>query len=135
MACSSRSPVRMRATVSTGRTKIFPSPILSVRADSVMARMQGSARSSATTTSISSFGRKSTTYSAPRYSSVRPFRRPNPLASETVIPATPSSDSASRTSSRRKGSMMATMRFMRGGGLAAGGGGRSGIVARSTTRA
>jgi len=31
-------------------------------------------------------GRKSTTYSAPRYSSVWPFCRPNPLTSETVIP-------------------------------------------------
>ena len=95
MACSSRSPVRMRAAVSIEKTKIFPSPILSVR----------------------------------------PFRRPNPLASETVIPAAPSSDSASRTSSRREGSMTATMRFMRGGGLAAGGGGRPGIAARPKTRA
>jgi hypothetical protein len=45
-----------------------------------------SSNSSASTTSTFTFGRKSTTYSAPRYSSVCPFCRPKPLASMTVIP-------------------------------------------------
>jgi hypothetical protein len=54
-------------------------------------------------------GRKSTTYSAPRYSSVWPFWRPKPLTSVTVMPCTPISDSASRTSSSLKGLMMAAL--------------------------
>ena len=66
----------------------------------------------AVTTSSLSLGRKSTTYSAPRYSSVCPFWRPKPLTSDTVIPVTPSSDRASRTSSSRNGLMMAEIHFM-----------------------
>jgi hypothetical protein len=57
-------------------------------------------------------GRKSTTYSAPRYSSVCPFWRPNPLTSETVSPCTPISPSAWRTSSSLKGLTIAVMIFM-----------------------
>jgi hypothetical protein len=51
-----------------------------------------STASSATTISIFTLGRKSTTYSAPRYSSVCPFWRPKPLTSVTVRPETPISD-------------------------------------------
>src|SRR5262249_48647520 len=58
------------------------------------------------------FGRKSTTYSAPRYSSVWPFCLPKPLTSVTVMPCTPIADRASRTSSSLKGLMIAVTSFM-----------------------
>src|SRR5512147_108903 len=57
-------------------------------------------------------GRKSTTYSAPRYSSVWPFCRPKPLTSVTVMPCTPIAERASRTSSSLNGLMMAVTSFM-----------------------
>eukprot|EP01034_Spumella_vulgaris_P011292 gene11292-14360_t len=63
----------MRTTRSTVVMKILPSPILPVRAALTMASTQRSASSSFTTTSTFTLGRKSTTYSAPRYSSVWPF--------------------------------------------------------------
>src|SRR5512133_2309288 len=68
--------------------------------------------SSSTAASILVLGRKSTTYSAPRYSSVCPFWRPKPLTSVTVIPCTPMADRASRTSSSLNGLMMAVMSFI-----------------------
>ena len=71
---------------------------------------------SLTTTSTFTFGRKSTTYSAPRYSSVCPFCRPKPFTSVTVSPDTPISASASRTSSSLKGLTMAVICFMAGSG-------------------
>src|SRR5450830_1214436 len=55
-------------------TKILPSPILPVRAAFSMASMACSTMASSTAASILVFGKKSTTYSAPRYSSVCPFR-------------------------------------------------------------
>jgi hypothetical protein len=58
------------------------------------------------------FGRKSTTYSAPRYTSVWPFCRPKPLTSVTVMPCTPTSASASRTSSSLNGLMIAMTIFI-----------------------
>src|SRR5258708_13499395 len=58
------------------------------------------------------FGTKSTTYSAPRYSSVCPRCRPNPLTSVTVMPETPISDRAARTSSSLKGLMIAVINFI-----------------------
>ena len=61
-----RSPVRMRTASSTGETKILPSPMLPVCAASQSAMVTFSARSSGTTTSSFTLGRKSTTYSAPR---------------------------------------------------------------------
>src|ERR1700693_3354832 len=57
-------------------------------------------------------GTQSTTYSAPRYSSVWPRERPNPLTSFTVMPETPISESAARTSSSLKGLIMAVINFM-----------------------
>src|SRR5215510_7857316 len=63
-------------------------------------------------TSIFTLGRKSTTYSAPRYSSVCPFCRPNPFTSVTVMPCTPIAERASRTSSSLNGLMMAANSFM-----------------------
>src|SRR5512133_2643228 len=68
--------------------------------------------SSSTAASILVLGRKSTTYSAPRYSSVCPFWRPKPFTSVTVMPCTPIADSASRTSSSLNGLMMAVTSFM-----------------------
>src|SRR5512137_624014 len=68
--------------------------------------------SSAMAASIFTLGRKSTTYSAPRYSSVWPFCRPKPLTSVTVMPCTPTADSASRTSSSLNGLMIAVISFM-----------------------
>src|SRR5688572_12547175 len=62
--------------------------------------------------SIFTLGRKSTTYSAPRYSSVWPFWRPKPFTSVTVMPCTPIAERASRTSSSLKGLMMAVTSFM-----------------------
>src|SRR5215472_19056250 len=59
-------------------------------------------------------GTKSTTYSAPRYSSVCPRWRPNPFTSVTVMPETPLSESAARTSSSLKGLMIAVTSFMSG---------------------
>src|SRR5687768_6695887 len=106
------SPVRMRTTCSRSYTKIFPSPIFPVRAAPSTASMTRSTRSSATAASIFTLGRKSTTYSAPRYSSVWPFCRPKPLTSVTVMPCTPMAESDSRTSSSLKGLMMAVTSFM-----------------------
>src|SRR3954469_10475903 len=102
----------MRTTCSRSYTKILPSPILPVRAAASTASMTRSTRSSATAASIFTLGRKSTTYSAPRYSSVWPFWRPNPFTSVTVMPCTPMAESASRTSSSLNGLMMAVTSFM-----------------------
>ena len=77
-----------------------------------MASMARSTKSVATAASILTLGKKSTTYSAPRYSSVCPFWRPKPLTSVTVMPCTPMADKASRTSSSLNGLMMAVMIFM-----------------------
>src|SRR5436853_5511636 len=57
-------------------------------------------------------GTKSTTYSAPRYNSVWPRWRPKPFTSVTVMPETPMSDSAARTSSSLNGLMIAVTSFM-----------------------
>ncbi len=65
-------------------TKILPSPIRPVWAACWIASTARSTRLSSRTTSTFTLGRKSTTYSAPRYSSVWPFCRPKPLASVTV---------------------------------------------------
>src|SRR5438105_15431205 len=67
---------------------------------------------SSTTTSILSLGRKSITYSAPRYTSVWPFCRPKPLTSLTVIPVMPTSCSAFFTSSNLNGLMIASTFFI-----------------------
>src|SRR3989440_570172 len=72
-AGSPRSPVRMRTTSSTLLTKILPSPMRPVLADRSIASKAFGTISSERTTSIFTFGRKSTTYSAPRYNSVCPF--------------------------------------------------------------
>ena len=83
-----------------------------VRAALTIASIARSTIASPTIISTFTFGRKSTTYSAPRYSSVCPFCRPKPLTSVTVSPATPTSDSASRTSSSLNGLMIASIFFM-----------------------
>src|SRR5690606_16971169 len=69
-AATPLSPVRMRIACSMGVTKILPAPILPVLADSMIAWMVASTWASPTAISSFSLGRKSTTYSAPRYSSV-----------------------------------------------------------------
>src|SRR5262245_11128170 len=69
-ASSPRSPVRIRTTSSTEVTKIFPSPIRPVRADFSIVSTTFDTMSSLTMISSLTFGRKSTTYSAPRYNSV-----------------------------------------------------------------
>src|SRR5258707_838734 len=102
----------MRITFSSSNTKILPSPILPVFADFSIASITCSSISDLTAASIFTLGRKSTTYSAPRYSSVCPFWRPKPLTSVTVIPCTPIADSASRTSSSLNGLMIAVTSFM-----------------------
>src|SRR5210317_796798 len=112
-ALSPVSPVRMRQTWSIVVTKILPSPTLPVLAASTIASTTRSTRSSETDTSLLAFGRKSTTYSAPRYNSVWPRWRPKPLTSLTVMPWIPTSPSALRTSSRRKGFTMAVTSFIR----------------------
>src|SRR5215471_19107661 len=102
----------MRTTCSRSKTKILPSPIFPVFAAFSMASIARSTRSLLSAASILTFGRKSTTYSAPRYSSVCPFCLPNPLTSVTVIPCTPMAERASRTSSSLNGLMMAVTSFM-----------------------
>src|ERR1700757_2349990 len=67
---------------------------------------------SSSTTSILILGRKSITYSAPRYTSVCPFCRPKPLTSLTVIPVMPTSCSAFFTSSSLNGLMIASIFFI-----------------------
>src|SRR5574343_1359026 len=108
------SPVRIRMTCSRLKTKTLPSPILSVLADFSIASITCSSCSALTAASIFTLGKKSTTYSAPRYSSVCPFCRPKPFTSVTVMPCTPMAESASRTSSSLNGLMMAVTNFMIG---------------------
>src|SRR5262249_12710499 len=112
MASLPRSPVRMRMISSIGRTKIFPSPMRPVLAAFSMASTTSTTCSSRTMISSFTLGRKSTTYSAPRYSSVWPFCRPNPFTSLTVRPCTPMPDRLSFTSSSLKGLMIASTFFM-----------------------
>src|SRR5262249_55878 len=69
-ALSSVSPVRMRMTRLMSVMKIFPSPTLPVLAAFRIASMTWSTSSPRTATSMRVLGTKSTTYSAPRYSSV-----------------------------------------------------------------
>ena len=111
-ASASISPVRIRTTRSRSQTKILPSPILPVPAALMIASLTASTWSSVTATSSLILGRKSTTYSAPRYSSVWPFWRPKPLTSVAVMPATPASANASRTSSSLNGLMIAMTIFI-----------------------
>src|SRR5207247_129128 len=108
----SRSPVRMRMAVSTGVTKILPSPMLPVLSAAATTSATLSTNWSGTTTSILIFGRKSTVYSPPRYSSVCPFCRPKPRTSDTVMPITPMPVSASLTSSSLNGLMIASIFFI-----------------------
>src|SRR6267142_5958781 len=102
----------MRTTCSRSNTNILPSPILPVFADFSTASITCSSSSVLIAASIFTLGRKSTTYSAPRYNSVWPFCRPKPLTSVTVIPCTPIDDSASRTSSSLNGLMIAVTSFI-----------------------
>src|SRR5262249_49523039 len=60
------SPVRIRTASSTFDTKILPSPIRPVFAEAMMASIAFSTMPSPSTSSSFTFGRKSTTYSAPR---------------------------------------------------------------------
>ena len=80
--------------------------------DLLIASITESSWASSIATSTLILGRKSTTYSAPRYNSVWPFCRPKPFTSVTVIPCTPISERASRTSSSLKGLMIAVTIFM-----------------------
>ena len=86
IAFSPVSPVLILTASSTGVTKIFPSPILPVLALCLIASTTLLTSSSGMTTSNLIFGRKSTTYSAPRYRSVCPFCLPKPFTSLTVRP-------------------------------------------------
>jgi len=65
-ASLSVSPVRIRNAWSIGVTNILPSPICPVRALDVITSTALSAISEETAISIRSFGRKFTTYYAPR---------------------------------------------------------------------
>jgi len=64
--------VRTRTTVSTVVTHTLPSPILPVLAEPTIVSTTASATASSTRTSTRTFGTKSTSYSAPRYTSVCP---------------------------------------------------------------
>src|SRR5688500_16128567 len=66
IASSPRSPVRMRTASSIGSITIFPSPIRPVFAEETIVSTTVSAMWSGVTISILIFGKKSTTYSAPR---------------------------------------------------------------------
>src|SRR5258707_11257722 len=102
----------MRTTCSRLKTKIFPSPIFPVLALFSIASMTRSSMSSLIAASTFTFGRKATTYSAPRQSSVCPFCRPKPFTSVTVMPCTPIAERASRTSSSLNGLMIAVTSFI-----------------------
>src|SRR5262249_19333557 len=95
-----------------GSTKTLPSPMRPVLAALWIASTTSATCSSRTMISTFTFGRRSTTYSAPRYSSVWPFCRPNPFTSHTVMPWTPTSDRLAFTSSSLNGWMMASTFFM-----------------------
>src|SRR6266496_5874994 len=101
----------MRTTSSIDVTKILPSPMRPVFETRSITSTTRAASWSGTTTSTFTLGRKSTTYSSPRYSSVCPFCRPKPLTSATVRPVTPISESATFTSSSLNGLMMASTFF------------------------
>src|SRR6478672_13616967 len=101
----------MRTTSSTGSTQILPSPILPVRAASVMTSMMRWTSSSSHSSSMRALGTKSILYSVPRYTSVCPAWRPKPCTSVTVMPWTSASFNASFTSSSLKGFTMAVMSF------------------------
>src|SRR5690606_30138278 len=66
IASSPVSPVRMRMTSSMGKMKILPSPILPVRAASVITVITCCTLSFGTMISTFTFGTKSTTYADPR---------------------------------------------------------------------
>src|SRR5947207_2618675 len=117
----------MRIAVSTGDTKILPSPMLPVLAAAATTSATLSTNWSGTTTSILIFGRKSTVYSPPRYSSVWPFWRPKPRTSETVMPITPMPVSASLSSSSLYCLMIGSIFFIRSS--------RSGTYEQPTCRA
>src|SRR5487761_1157663 len=102
----------MRTASSIEETKTLPSPILPELAAARITSTICSARASCANISSFSLGRKSTVYSAPRYTSVWPFWRPWPLTSETVIPSTPMLMSASFTASSLLGWMIASIFFM-----------------------
>src|SRR5690606_20991405 len=107
-----RSPVRPLTTSSTGVTQTLPSPIFPVRAAATMASTTLAASISSTSTSSLIFGRNSTVYSAPRYTSVWPFCRPYPCTSPTVMPVTPRACSASLTASSWCGLITAVTSFI-----------------------
>src|SRR3989475_895322 len=94
--------------------KILPSPMFPVLAAAARTPATLPARGSETTTPTLIFGRKSTVYSPPRYSSVWPFWRPNPRTSDTVMPTTPMPVSASLSSSSLNGLMTGSIFFIAG---------------------
>ena len=93
-------------------TKSLPSPMRPVLAAFTIVSITSGARPSGTTTSSWTFGSRSTTYSAPRYSSVCPFCRPKPRTSVRVMPSTPTLVSASFTSSSLNGLITTWSFFM-----------------------
>src|SRR5207302_9690665 len=102
-AAVSDSPVRMRITRSRSWTKILPSPTSPVRAADTMARIVGSTNGSETAASIFTFSRNSSTSAEPRYCSMISRSPPCPLTRESVMPVTPTRNSASLTSLSRSG--------------------------------
>lgn len=98
-ASDPRSPVRILITSSTGRTKIFPSPISPVRALCIIVSTTLSTSVSSTTIISSTFGSRSIWYSRPRYISVIPFCLPRPFTSVIVMLWCPTSSSADLTTS------------------------------------
>src|SRR3954469_24359744 len=102
----------MRTTSSIGSTQILPSPILPVRAASVMTSMMRWTSSSSHSSSMRALGTKSILYSVPRYTSVCPAWRPKPCTSVTVMPFTSARLRASFTSSSLNGLMIALISFV-----------------------
>src|SRR5688572_22702523 len=102
-------------------TKTRPSPISPVRAAPMMALMASSTAESGTTTSISIFGSRLTSYSRPRYTAVWPFWRPWPRTSVTVMPAILSLPRASLMLSTMLGRTIALISFMQSPSFSRGG--------------
>src|SRR5208337_4044598 len=93
-------------------TKIFPSPIFPVRADSVMMATTESTSFSLITISIWILGRISTVIRPPRYSRDMPFCSPRPRTSVMVMLMKLFSSSAFLMNSNRSGLMIAFTSFI-----------------------
>src|SRR3990172_1513949 len=112
MAFFPLSPVLTRITSSTGRTKIFPSPMFPVQAALRMAWTTFSTSSSFTTTSTFVLWSRSTPWATPRHIRTRPFCLPRPCTSTAFRPTIPTFSRVLFTSPNFSLRMMASIFFI-----------------------